>query len=129
MKNIIMFKNQKIKTIPGVSDSEIHKLESLIKGKLPEEYKEYLRKYGCVSLDGRDVFGLGNEKYFNTFNTTKELQKQFNLNNTFVVIEEVGTETMFIVLKTTNGLIYEWTPNGHLKEIYKSFNDFIENDF
>ena len=124
-----MFRNKKIKTIPGVSESKINNLESLLQGDLSEEYKTYLREFGTVSVDGRDIFGLGSDKYFNAFNKTEELQQQFSLNKTFVVIEDVGTEGMFIVLKTNSGLIYEWTPNGHLKEIYKSFNDFIENDF
>jgi hypothetical protein len=124
-----MFENKNIKTIPGVSDSEINKLEQITKGELPEDYKMYLRNYGLVSLEGRDIFGLGNDKYFNTLKITKELQDQFNLDKSYVLIEDVGTESMYIVLKTTNGFIYEWTPNGHLKEIYKSFSDFIQNDF
>lgn len=123
-----MFENKNIKTIPGVSAEKIDLLESIIDGKLPEDYKTYLRDFGLVSVEGRDLYGLGSAIYFNTYNKTKELQEKFNLRKDFVVIEDVGTEGMFIMLKT-NGLVYEWTPTGHLKEIYKSFSDFILNDF
>ena len=123
-----MFKNID-NSISGVSSKQIIKLEEIIDGKLPSDYIEYLKQYGFVSLKGRDVFGLGNEKFFNALKKTKELQDNFGLKKNFVVLEDVGTESMFLVLNTTNGSVYEWTPSGNVKKIYESFKDYVENDF
>jgi len=123
-----MFKNID-NSISGVSSKQIIKLEEIIDGKLPSDYIEYLKQYGFVSLKGRDVFGLGNQKFFNALKKTKELQDNFGLKKNFVVLEDVGTESMFLVLNTTNGSVYEWTPSGNVKKIYESFKDYVENDF
>ncbi|WP_159019848.1 SMI1/KNR4 family protein [Algibacter sp. L3A6] len=123
-----MFKNID-NSISGVSSKQIIKLKEIIDGKLPSDYIEYLKQYGFVSLKGRDVFGLGNEKFFNALKKTKELQDNFGLKKNFVVLEDVGTESMYLVLNTINGSVYEWTPSGNVKKIYESFKDYVENDF
>lgn len=123
-----MFKNVDNK-IPGVSSEKISKLEEIIEGKLPQDYILYLKQYGFVSTQGRDIFGLGNEKFFNALKKTKELQDGFGLKKNLVVLEDVGTESMYLVLNTIDGYVYEWTPSGNFKKIYESFNEFIENDF
>ncbi|QXP65737.1 SMI1/KNR4 family protein [Polaribacter sp. AHE13PA] len=123
-----MFKNID-NSIPGVSIQQISKLEEVIEGELPKDYIEYLKQYGFVSLQGRDLFGLGNDKFFNVLKETKELQDNFNLTKNFVALESVGTDVMYLVLNTSNGCVYEWVPSGEVKKIYKSFKEFIENDF
>lgn len=123
-----MFKNID-NSIPGVSSKQISQLEEIIEGELPLDYLEYLKQYGFVSLQGRDLFGLGNDKFFNTLKETKGLQDNFNLKKTLVTLENVGTQSMYLVLNTTNGSVYEWTPSGNLKKIYNSFKEFTEKDF
>ena len=115
-------------SIPGVSPKEITKLENIVEGSLPKDYKGYLAKYGFMSLKGRDIFGLGDKK-FNTLSETKKLQKDFKLAKNFVALENVGTDGMYVVLNTKDGAVYEWTPQGHSKKVYPSFSKFIEKDF
>jgi hypothetical protein len=110
-----MFKNID-NSIPGVSIQQISKLEEVIEGELPKDYIEYLKQYGFVSLQGRDLFGLGNDKFFNVLKETKELQDNFNLTKNFVALESVGTDVMYLVLNTSNGCVYEWVPSGEVKK-------------
>lgn len=115
--------------IPGVSSEQISQLERIIDNKLPQDYKTFLKEFGFVSLKGRNILGLGSEKFFNTLKTTKELQNNFNLEKNFIVLEDVGTESMYLVLNTSDNSVYEWTPSGNVKKIYNSFKDFTEKDF
>lgn len=123
-----MFKNID-NSIPGVSSNQISTLEQIITGELPQDYREFLEEYGFVSLQGRTILGLGNEKFFNTLKTTQELQSNLGLEKNFIVLEDVGTESMYLVLNTNNGNIYEWIPSGKIKKIYNSFKEFTEKDF
>ncbi|MHB0756258.1 SMI1/KNR4 family protein [Polaribacter sp. M15] len=123
-----MFKNID-NSIPGVSSKQIITLEEIIDGKLPSDYIEFLKQYGFVSLKGRDIFGLGNKKFFNALKKTKELQDNFCLKKNFIVLEDVGTDSMYLVLNTSNSSVYEWIPSGKMKKIYDSFKDYVENDF
>lgn len=116
-------------SIPGVSIQQISKLEEIIEGELPQDYIKYLKQYGFVSLQGRDLYGLGNEKFFNALKKTKELQTNFKLDKNLIVIEDVGTGGLYLVLNVTNQGVYEWEPSGMMKKIYESFTEFIKNDF
>ncbi len=116
-------------SMPGVSSQQISKLESILDGELPKDYVNYLKEYGFVSINGRDLYGLGHEKFFNTLKKTLELQQNFNLSKYFVVIENLGIGGIYIMLNTYNGSIYEWSINGIEKKIYKSFETFLENEF
>lgn len=123
------FKAKIDNSIPGVTNKEIENLKGIINGKLPQDYINYLKEYGFVSLQGRDLYGLGSNKFFNTFKKTKELQLNFNLAKHLIVLEDLGIGDMYLLLNLKDQGVYKWRPNGIMKKIYGSFSEFLKKDF
>ena len=70
----------------GVSDDKIVQIEEILKVKLPESYKWFLKNYGQILIMGVEIYGVLENKILSCVKVTEDYRK-FGLPNKFVVVE------------------------------------------
>ena len=73
----------KIKTIEGLghiqgcTDEQIKDAESKLELTFPQEYKDYVKTYGCIDFGSTELTGLNIDGYLNTVEATL-VEKEYN---------------------------------------------------
>jgi len=87
--------------IKGANDAQIKLAEDELGLKFPEEYKEYVREFGCIDFGPVEWTGLNIEGRLNTVTATK---KEKGVNPDFpegwFVLEELGIDAKNIIVNS-----------------------------
>ena len=105
-----------------VTDEMINEAESRLNVKLPEQYLEYIRKYGHGGIGGIGILGVGLDGSIVFLDVTLEYRLE-GLPDNLVVIENVDEWLECIDCNT--GKIVSWDLNGYIKEDYACFDDYL----
>lgn len=109
----------------GASDSAIEVAEKELGLKFAPDYKLYLRKFGLVAFDGRELTGLGAANHVNVVTVTKNLRENScEIPTDFYVIEETGIDGLTI-FQNSEGHIYQSFFNGKPERIYNSLYEYL----
>ena len=126
--------------IGPVSENEILQSEKVLSVQFPEEYKMFLRTYGCGNLGSEEIFGVGVKPMGipSVVWATKEQRKaEIDFPSSYVVVYNAGLGELMCLDTSRN---YEgkcpviaWRlgagTNQKLQTIAGSFIDFIFNQF
>lgn len=63
----------------GASEEQIIRAEKRLELKFPEEYKDYVKKFGTISFLGNEWTGLNVDGYLNVVNMTEDEKALMNL--------------------------------------------------
>lgn len=120
-----------IKSVGGVSDSEIDKAEKELDVKFPEDLKKLIKKYGSLSIEHIEIFGLGvpTNSHLNIVTQTKKFQKKENFPDKYsiddYVVISMIMDGVFVVYNKDKG-IYEWDQsNGRGNKLGDNINDYL----
>ncbi len=109
----------------GVSEEEIKTAENMLGLVFPDEYKEYLQKYGSVSCGGHDLTGLSVDKTIDVvYVTLYNRQKNPNAKKSLYVVEETHIDGI-VIWQASTGEIFQSEYKGVPRKIYKSLMEYI----
>lgn len=114
-----------LKSIGCCTEEQIESAEKKLQLKFPEEYRQYLLKYGAMRFNGVEICGLNIEGYLNVVEATEQ---EKSVNKSFptkmFVIEDLGVDAKLVV-SDESGIIY-LLQRDKKKMICNSFADYIE---
>ncbi|WP_404459757.1 SMI1/KNR4 family protein [Sutcliffiella horikoshii] len=111
-----------------VSVQIIELCESKLEVAFPNEYREFLQKFGSGGICGVEVLGIENESYFSVEEATKKF-RGLGLPHNYVVIEDVD-EFIYCLNTEQNYNIIRWDEFSKKEvERYNSFDEYLEDSF
>lgn len=121
----IFSKIKDLKALGGCSEEEVQAAEKKLDLVFPEEYKNYLLKYGTVQFSGVELCGLNVTGYLNVVNATEQ-EKSVNylFPNKMFVVEDLGIDAKLIV-GDEKGNIY-LLQRDKKRLICSSFLEYVE---
>lgn len=108
----------------GASLHQIEEAEKALKLKFALDFKECLREFGAVSIDGHELTGISADKNLDVVEVTKKNRKRFNLETRFYVIEEAHIDGI-VIWQDADGAIYETFPNSNARKIADSLAEYL----
>ena len=90
--------------------------------KLPEQYIEYIKKFGHGGIAGLEIIGVGLTGRMLFVESTLEYRAE-ELPDNLVVIENVDEWLMCLDYNT--GKVVSWDFSGYIKDEYDSFDDYL----
>lgn len=105
-----------------VSDEMISNAEMLLGIKLPEQYVDFLKRYGHGGIGGIEVIGVGLTGRMIFVDTTLDYREE-DLPKNLVVIENV--DEWLCCIDCNTGKIVSWDFTGYIKEDYDCFDDYL----
>jgi hypothetical protein len=101
--------------------------------KVPEQYADFLEKYGIYDPPGVEVYGISDKllRYDGVpcvIGATEVYRRENSLPNRFLVIQHTGLEDEIVCLDTENEKIYAFSRVFGDRKIADSFNEWFERD-
>jgi hypothetical protein len=117
------------KIIPLKDLSLINKAEKYLDIKIPESYKEFLKKYGIFFIGSQEIFGISNKdlllkSYLNTVWCTTENRKN-GLKNRYIVLGDTGYGPDYVLDCEGKNEVFLWHGDDVYEKLFDSFEDFL----
>ena len=96
------------------TDTLIDSAEKYLTVKFPETYRQFLKRWGTLSIGPLEFYGITGEDFDassvpNSIWYTKELRRQFNLPREFVILHDNnGCEYYMLDTNDRNGRVVVW---------------------
>ena len=112
----------------GANNDQIDDAEKILGLNFSEEYKAYLREFGCISFDSHEFQGLNTSDRLSVVLTTQfEKMSRKNLFPKDMYVVEVINDGDILILQNNDGEIFELQYNGKSKKIYGSLNEYLKS--
>lgn len=109
----------------GASDAEIWRAEEKLQLTFADDYKNYLRTFGAVMLNGHELSGISKAKQMDVVELTVSKRTYINcISPELYVLEDCGIDDI-VIWQDSKGIVYE-TQNGKQKKIKNSLAEYIE---
>lgn len=100
----------------------VEEAENILDVKLPDQYIQYIKKYGYGGIAGLEILGVGlTGKMIFVEETLNYRAEELPLN--LVVIENV--DEWLTCIDCNTGKIVSWDFTGYIKEDYLCFDDYL----
>lgn len=110
----------------GVNDDEIYKAEKLLELKFSQEYKDYLRKFGAISIDGHELTGICNVSRLDVVKITlEERTNKSYVTNDLYVIEQTHIDDI-VIWQNEIGEIFQSSKNSNIIKIANSLLEYLD---
>ena len=112
------------------SEEEIRRAEEMLGVKFPEEYREYIQRYGIGGICGTFLEGIDGNEIPSVVKVTEDYRKYYGLEDNVVVIQDIDEFAMCMRTVDNDKAVY--TRYRHVKKLFKSydsFTDFIIDEF
>lgn len=127
MKDIIRVINSMEDVILGktVKESEILKAESKLKLKFSDDYRSYIKAFGCMAIGVREFTGISKLANYDVVSITLS-QRKYNphVSDDWYVIEQVNIDGI-VIWQSPEGDIFQTSPNAEPIKICNSLAEYI----
>ena len=108
-----------------VKESTIINDEKKLNLKFADDYRSYIKHYGCMAIDGHEITGISKIKNYDVITIT-ECQKQYNkdIPSNWYVIEQLNIDGI-VIWQSSTGEIYQTAPNKEPLKICDSLVEYI----
>ena len=114
--------------LDGANDEQIGEAEKTLALNFSEEYKSYLKEFGCISFNNHEFLGLNTSDRLSVVLTTQfEKMSRKNLFPKDMYVVEVINDGDILILQNNDGEIFELQYNGESKKIYSSLNEYLKS--
>lgn len=121
-----MAKIPDLNVMQGCSESQISEAERELNLKFPQEYLDYVRKYGCMDFGAAEWTGLNVGGVFNTVTATKQEQEvNPDFPKGFFVLENLGIDARLVIVNE-KGEVYLLRHDKKTK-LYDSISEYLES--
>ena len=129
MTDIIKVINSKDGVIHGkeTNENEIKQAELELGLRFADDYRNYIKQFGCMVIGSREVTGISSQENYNVVSTTKA-QRNYNKNipeNSYV-IEQLNIDGI-IIWQSSNGEVFQTSPNTAPMKIADSLVEYIQS--
>ena len=129
MTDIIKVINSKDGVIHGkeTNENEIKQAESELGLRFADDYRNYIKQFGCMVIGSREITGISSQENYNVVSTTKA-QRNYNKNipeNSYV-IEQLNIDGI-IIWQSSNGEVFQTSPNTAPMKIADSLVEYIQS--
>ena len=129
MTDIIKVINSKDSVIHGkeTNENEIKQAELELGLRFAEDYRNYIKQFGCMVIGSREITGISSQENYNVVSTTKA-QRNYNKNipeNSYV-IEQLNIDGI-IIWQSSNGEVFQTSPNTAPMKIADSLVEYIQS--
>lgn len=129
MTDIINVINSKNGVIHGkeTNENEIKQAESELGLRFADDYRKYIKQFGCMVIGSREITGISSQENYNVVSTTKA-QRNYNKNipeNSYV-IEQLNIDGI-IIWQSSNGEVFQTSPNTAPMKIADSLVEYIQS--
>ena len=129
MNDIINVINSKNGVIHGkeTNENEIKQAESELGLRFADDYRNYIKQFGCMVIGSREITGISSQENYNVVSTTKA-QRNYNKNipeNSYV-IEQLNIDGI-IIWQSSNGEVFQTSPNTAPMKIADSLVEYIQS--
>ncbi len=129
MTDIIKVINSKDGVIHGkeTNENEIKQAELELGLRFADDYRNYIKQFGCVVIGSREITGISSQKNYSVVSTTKA-QRNYNKNipeNSYV-IEQLNIDGI-IIWQSSNGEVFQTSPNTAPMKIADSLVEYIQS--
>lgn len=129
MNDIINVINSKNGVIHGkeTNENEIKQAESELGLRFADDYRKYIKQFGCMVIGSREITGISSQENYNVVSTTKA-QRNYNKNipeNSYV-IEQLNIDGI-IIWQSSNGEVFQTSPNTAPMKIADSLVEYIQS--
>lgn len=129
MTDIIKVINSKDGVIHGkeTNESEIKQAELELGLRFADDYRNYIKQFGCMVIGSREITGISSQENYNVVSTTKA-QRNYNKNipeNSYV-IEQLNIDGI-IIWQSSNGEVFQTSPNTAPMKIADSLVEYIQS--
>lgn len=127
MKDIIEVINSIEDVIHGneVKDSDITKAESKLGVKFSDDYRRYIKAFGCMMIGSREFTGISKLSNYDVVEITISQRSYFpDIPINWYVIEQLNIDEI-VVWQSNTGEIYQTAPNTEPKKISDSLSEYI----
>ncbi len=109
------------------SSIQITDAELQLRVSFADDYKEYVATFGAIIADGIELSGIAKSEHRNVVSLTKK-ERELNpkVPHTMYVIENTHIDGI-IIWQTTDGIIYQTTPNHAPVKFASSLYEYITN--
>ena len=112
----------------GASKRDIDLAQSSLNLKFSKDYRELVRTFGCVLINGLTIFGVVDNPAYNVVkNTLEEKERYHDLPDGYYVLSSLGIEGI-LILQNKEGQVFEFSFGKELRLIYNSLFEFIKGD-
>jgi hypothetical protein len=109
----------------GDFSSQVEECEAELELEFAPDFKEYLLKYGQLSIDASELTGVVGEPYLNVENLTKDERKYIPGEYAdMYVIESLGVDGI-VIWQATDGQVFQTIPGAIPEKIYDSFEEYL----
>ncbi len=108
----------------GASLHQIEEAEKALKLKFALDFKECLREFGAVSIDGHELTGISADKNLDVVEVTEKNREGIDSEKELYVIEEAHIDGI-VIWQDSEGIIYETAPNLDAKKIANSLAEYL----
>ena len=127
MKDIIeVIKSQEDLIVgKGINENDILKAESELGLTFSDDYRRYVKNFGCMEFDGREFTGISKLVNYDVVSITVS-QKKYNseIPSDWYVIEQLNIDGI-VIWQSSSGEIYQTYPSTKPKKICNSFIEYI----
>ena len=127
MKDIIEIIVSKGEVIHGkeVGEGDIIKAESKLVVNFSDDYRQYIKKFGCMAINGREFTGISKLVNYDVVSITIS-QRKYNpdVPDNWYVIEQLHIDGI-VIWQASTGEIYQTSPNAKPKKICESFVEYV----
>ena len=129
MTDIIKVINSKDGVIHGkeTNENEIKQAESELGLRFADDYRNYIKQFGCMVIGSREITGISSQENYNVVSTTKA-QRNYNKNipeNSYV-IEQLNIDGI-IIWQSSNGEVFQTSPNTAPMKIADSLVEYRQS--
>lgn len=111
----------------GKTDEEICQAEKALGISFAKDYRKYLEEIGLACFDGRELTGLTETARLDVVSVTTELREKYGKSVSSMYVVEEANIYGIVIWQSSDGTVYEATPNSKPKKIAKSFAEYISN--
>ena len=112
----------------GRSDEEISRAENALGISFAKDYRKYLSAIGLACFDGHELTGLTKTARLDVVSVTMEKREQFgDFAMSLYVVEEANIDGI-VIWQSSDGAVYEATPNSKAKKIASSLSEYIQRN-
>ncbi|MBC1801200.1 SMI1/KNR4 family protein [Listeria booriae] len=115
----------------AIKNEDINKVEKELAIKIPEQYSDFILKYGSGGICGVDIEGIEGELGSSMLQATKRY-RELGLGNEYIVVYDLGEYVLCMNTSDTeeDSKVYSWERTSKkLESRYDSFDDFLEDYF
>ena len=109
----------------GRTDEEIKQAEKELEVSFANDYRKYLEKIGLACFDGRELTGLTKTARLDVVSVTKEQREKFGKSTSLWYVVEEANIYGIVIWQSSDGTVYEATPNSKAKKIADSLAEYI----